>query len=169
LKLAKVYFYMMEKGWHLAQINVAKIIGESISDPVMKKFVDQLEEVNALAEGSPGFIWRLKDDTNNATSLNPYNDQTIIINMSVWESLEHLIKFVYKGRHAEVLRKRREWFVDFGKPFTTLWYIPAGHVPTVEEAMERLRSLQENGPTPFAFDFKTKFPAPSMATNPMKP
>jgi heme-degrading monooxygenase HmoA len=155
---------MMEKGWHLAQINVAKIIGQSISDPVMKKFVDQLEEVNALAEGSPGFIWRLKDETNNATSLNPYNDQTVIINMSVWASLEHLIKFVYKGRHAEVLRQRREWFVDFGKPFTTLWYIPAGDVPTVEEAIARLKFLQENGPTPFAFDFKTKFPVPSQST-----
>ena len=155
---------MINKGWHLAQINVAKIIGENISDPVMKKFVDQLEEVNALAEGSPGFIWRLKDETNNATNLNPYDDQTIIVNMSVWESLEHLIKFVYHGRHAEVLRKRREWFVDFGKPLTTLWYIPAGHVPTVGEAMERLKSLQENGPTFFAFDFKTKFSIPSISS-----
>jgi heme-degrading monooxygenase HmoA len=152
---------MINKGWHLAQINIAKIIGESISDPVMKMFVDQLEEVNALAEGSPGFIWRLKDETNNATSLNPYNDQTIIVNMSVWQSLEHLIKFVYHGKHAEVLRKRREWFVDFGKPFTTLWHIPAGHIPTVGEAMERLKSLQDKGPTSFAFDFKTKFAVPS--------
>lgn len=151
---------MHEKGWHLAQINVAKIIGENISDPVMEKFVTQLDEINALAEGSPGFVWRLKDDTNNATKLNPFNDQTIIINMSVWQSLDHLIHFVYKGRHAEVLRKRRDWFVSFGKPFTTLWYLPAGQVPTIEEGAARLKALQDNGPTPYAFDFKTKFNAP---------
>ena len=151
---------MKEKAWHLAQINIAKIIGDSIDDPVMAKFVAQLDEVNALAEGSPGFVWRLKDESNNATGLNPYHDNRIIINMSVWETLEDLVRFVYRGRHAEVLRSKRDWFVNFGKPFTTLWYIPAGKFPTVEEAIERLQSLQEQGPTPFAFDFKTRFPEP---------
>jgi hypothetical protein len=153
---------MTEKAWHLAQINIAKIIGDSIEDPVMEKFVAQLDEVNALAEGSPGFVWRLKDESNNATSLNPYHDNKIIINMSVWETLEDLVRFVYQGRHAEVLRSRRDWFVNFGKPFTTLWYVPAGKFPTIEEAMERLQSLQEQGPTPFAFDFKTRFPEPAI-------
>jgi hypothetical protein len=147
--------------WHLAQINIAKIIGENIEDPVMAKFVAQLDEVNALAEGSAGFVWRLKEESNNATGLNPYNDNRIIVNMSVWETLEDLIKFVYRGKHAEVLRSRKEWFVNFGKPFTTLWYIPAGKIPTVEEAKERLQSLQDNGPTEFAFDFKKRFPAPT--------
>ena len=149
------------KSWHLAQINVAKIIGENIDDPVMEKFVAQLDEVNALAEGSPGFVWRLKEDNNNATSLNPYNDNRIIVNLSVWETLEDLLQFVYRGKHAEVLRNRRDWFVSFGKPFTALWYVPAGKVPTVEQAMERLQSLQDHGPTAFAFDFKTRFPEPS--------
>ncbi len=148
---------MIEMQWHLAQINVAKIVGKNISDPLMEKFVAQLEEINALAEGSQGFVWRLKDDNNNATGLNPYNDQTIIVNMSVWSTLDELIKFVYHGRHAEVLRNRKDWFLNFGKPFTALWHIPAGHVPTVEEGMVRLKSLQENGPTPYAFDFKTRF------------
>jgi hypothetical protein len=152
---------MNENAWHLAQINVAKIIGEDITDPVMEKFVAQLEEINSLAEKSPGFIWRLKDDNNNATKLNPYGDQTIIINMSVWESLDYLIQFVYHGRHAEVLRKRRDWFVSFGKPFTALWYLKAGDVPTIEEGVARLKALQEDGPTPYAFDFKTKFSAPA--------
>lgn len=151
---------MKEKAWHLAQINIAKIIGDSIEDPVMAKFVAQLDEVNMLAEGSPGFVWRLKDESNNATGLNPYHDNRIIINMSVWETLEDLVRFVYRGRHAEVLRSKRDWFVNFGKPFTTLWYVPAGKFPTVEEAIERLQSLQEQGPTPFAFDFKTRFPEP---------
>lgn len=152
---------MTEKAWHLAQINIAKIIGNSIEDPIMEKFVAQLDEVNALAEGSPGFVWRLKDESNNATNLNPYHDNRIIINMSVWETLEDLVRFVYQGRHAEVLRSRRDWFVNFGKPFTTLWYVPAGKFPSIEEAMERLQSLQEQGPTPFAFDFKTRFPEPA--------
>ena len=117
---------MNEKAWHLAQINIGRILGETIDDPVMSKFVAQLDEVNALAEGSPGFVWRLKDEGNNATSFNPYNDNRIIVNMSVWETLEHLTKFVYQGRHAEVLRSRRDWFANFGKPFTTMWYVPAG-------------------------------------------
>lgn len=152
---------MEENNWHLAQINVAKMIGVNIDDPVMAKFVGQLDEVNALAEGSPGFVWRLKDESNNATSLNPYHDNQIIINISVWESLEALQKFVYHGRHAEVLRGRKDWFVNFGQPFTTLWYIPAGHTPTVEEATNRLKSLQEHGPTAYAFDFKNRFPKPT--------
>lgn len=155
---------MNENAWHLAQINVAKIIGEDITDPVMEKFVAQLDEINALAEGSPGFIWRLKDDSNNATKLNPYGDQTIIINISVWQSLDHLIQFVYHGRHADVLRKRRDWFVNFGKPFTALWYLKAGDVPTIEEGVARLKALQEDGPTPYAFDFNTKVSAPEKST-----
>lgn len=152
---------MKEKVWHLAQINIARMVGESIEDPVMTKFVAQLDEVNSLAEGSPGFVWRLKDEGNNATSFNPYNDNRIIVNLSVWETLEDLVKFVYHGRHAEVLRNRREWFANFGKPFTTLWYVRAGKIPTIDEAVERLQSLQNNGPTPFAFDFMNRFPEPS--------
>ncbi len=152
---------MQSKGWHLAQINIAKMIGDTITDPVMEKFVAQLDEVNALAEASSGFVWRLKDEGNNATSFNPYNDNRIIVNMSVWESLDHLIKYVYHGRHAEVLRSRRDWFVNFGKPFTAMWYIQAGKIPSVDEAIERLQSLQDHGPTPFAFDFKTRFPPPA--------
>jgi len=150
----------MTNDWHLAQINIGKIVGIDIGDPVMKSFVDQLDEVNALAEGSKGFVWRLKDENNNATSINPYGDNRIIVNMSVWESLEHLQEFIFKGRHAEVLRNRKEWFVNFGKPYTAFWYIRIGHVPTVGEAIERLDFLQKNGPSEYAFDFKTRFPKP---------
>jgi hypothetical protein len=146
--------------WHLAQINIGKITGVTINDPVMARFVAQLEEVNSLAEGSKGFVWRLKDENNNATHFNPFGDERIIVNMSVWETMEDLIAFVFKGRHAEVLRDRKEWFVNFGKPFTAFWYVPSGHIPTVEEAIERLTFLQENGPSEFAFDFKTRFPVP---------
>jgi len=142
---------------HVAQINVGKIIGTGIDDPVMEKFVAQLDEVNAIADGSKGFVWRLKDENNNAVSLNPFGDEKILINMSVWETIEDLEAYVYSGRHLEVLRKRRDWFVKFGQVFVALWYIQAGHIPTVEEARERLDYLQKNGPTPYAFDFKTIF------------
>jgi len=87
----------MDTNWHLAQLNIARMIGVNIDDPIMSKFVAQLDEVNALAEGSPGFVWRLKDDSNNATSINPYNDNQIIVNLSVWQTLEDLRKFVYSG------------------------------------------------------------------------
>ena len=147
--------------WHLAQINIGKIVGASINDPVMKTFVDQLEEINALAEGSKGFIWRLKDETNNATNLNPFGDNRIIVNMSVWGSMDDLTNYIFKGRHAEVMRNRKAWFENFGKPYTAFWYVSVGHIPTVEEAIERLNHLQEKGPTSFAFDFKTKFPKPA--------
>jgi hypothetical protein len=152
---------MEVKTWHLAQINVAKIVGENMEDPVMSKFVAQLDEINALAESSPGFVWRLKDESNNATNLNPYNDSRIIVNMSVWQTLDDLIDYVYRSKHAEVMRHRRDWFINFGKPYTALWYIPSGTVPTIGEAKERLQSLQDHGPTSFAFDFKTRFPVPS--------
>jgi heme-degrading monooxygenase HmoA len=152
---------MKNRTWHLAQINVARMIGDSIDHPTMKNFVAQLDEVNSLAEASPGFVWRLKDEANNATNFNPYNDNRVIVNMSVWETLDDLKKFIYSGRHADVLRSRRDWFVNFGRPFTAMWYIPAGHIPTVEEAMKRLELLQLNGPTASAFDFKTKFTVPS--------
>jgi hypothetical protein len=154
---------MQNNNWHLAQINIARIAAEKITDPVMQTFVAQLEEVNAIAESSPGFVWRLKDDSNNATSFNPFNDERIIVNMSVWETLDQLMKFVYDGRHLEVLKRRREWFVNFGKPFAALWYLPAGDIPTVDEGVRRLSTLQEKGPTSFAFDLRKSFDPPAKA------
>lgn len=152
---------MAQTPWHLAQINVGKITGVNINDPVMHRFVSQLDEVNGLAEKSKGFVWRLKDEQNNATTFNPFGDDRIIINLSVWESIEDLFAFIYKGRHAEVLKSRKEWFVNFGQPFVACWHVRAGHIPTIDEAVERLRYLQQNGPSEFVFDLKTKFPPPA--------
>jgi len=152
---------IQNSGFHLAQINIGRIIGTTIHDPIMEGFVSQLEEVNTLAETSKGFVWRLKDENNNATSLNPYNDDQIIINMSVWETLEDLEAFVYYGRHVQVLKDRRKWFVKFGSVFMVLWYIPIGHIPSIEEARERMDHLHQNGPTQMAFDFKVKFAPPA--------
>jgi len=141
---------------HLAQINIGRIKAP-FDDPSMSGFVSRLDEINALADRSPGFVWRLQTAAGNATELRPYDDDRIAINMSVWESLEHLRAYVYSSAHAEVLRQRRDWFEKFDRVFLALWWIPAGHIPSIDEAKARLASLEESGPTPFAFTFKTTF------------
>lgn len=146
--------------FNIAEINIAKIKGVDINDPVMKEFVDNLDGVNAIAESSSGFVWRLKDESNNATSINPYNDEQIIINISVWKSIEALENFMYKTFHSNFLKRRKEWFQAFGKVSTAMWWIPKGQVPTIEEAVEKLDYLQKNGSSELVFDFKNKFPVP---------
>ena len=108
--------------------------GVNISDPIVKEFVDNLDRINKLAESSEGFVWRLKDETKNATNLNPYDDEQVIINVSVWESIEALETYVYKTVHTDFLKRRREWFQAFGKVYTAMWWIPSGHFPTLQEA-----------------------------------
>ena len=140
--------------YQLAEINIARTKGVSLEDPIMKEFVDNIESVNNLAESSAGFVWRLKDENDNATAMNPYNDEQVIINVSVWETKETFENFVYKTFHSDFLRKRKEWFLQFGKAHTAMWWIRAGQVPTIEEAVNRLDFLQKNGASEFAFDFK---------------
>ncbi|WP_369753425.1 DUF3291 domain-containing protein [Flavobacterium sp. WC2409] len=146
--------------YQIAEINIAKMKGVAINDPIMKEFVDNLDSVNELAESSAGFVWRLKDDTNNATSLNPYNDEQIIVNVSVWENVESLENFVYKTFHTEFLKRRKEWFQTFGKVYTAMWWIKKGEFPTLYNAKEKLDYLQENGASEIVFDFRKKFPKP---------
>jgi Domain of unknown function (DUF3291) len=146
--------------FQIAQINIGRIKGVRIDDPIMKEFVDNLETVNKLAESSNGFVWRLKDENNNATSINPYNDEQIIINVSVWATIQDLEHFVYKTFHTDFLRRRKEWFQSFGKAYTAMWWVPEGQFPTIEEATEKLDYLQKNGPSAVVFDFKNKFPHP---------
>jgi hypothetical protein len=136
---------MLKKEYQLAEINVARMIGVNIEDPIMKEFVDNLDNVNKLAENSPGFIWRLKDDSNNASSFNPYNDAQVIINVSVWENITSLENFTYKTFHTDFLKKRKEWFYKYGKVHFALWYIEKGNYPTIEDAIKRLECLQING------------------------
>lgn len=146
--------------YNLAQINVARMIGINIDDPVMKEFVDNLDHVNKVAENSKGFIWRLKDENNNTTSFNPYNDEQIIITISVWENIISLENYVYKTFHTEFMKRRKEWFLKYGKAHFALWWIKKGDLPTIEESVKRLTYLQENGPSENAFNFKTRFPKP---------
>jgi hypothetical protein len=148
------------KKYQIAEINIAKMKGVDINDPIMKEFVDNLDYVNEIAENSEGFVWRLKDENNNATSLNPYNDERIIINVSVWENIETLENFMYRTFHSDFLKKRKEWFLAFGTAHTAIWWIPKGHIPSIHEALEKLDFLQKNGASSSSFDFRNKFPAP---------
>ncbi len=146
--------------YQIAQINIGRIKGVTIANPVMKEFVDNLERVNALAESSKGFVWRLKSENDNATSINPYNDEQVIINVSVWASIEELENFVYKTFHTDFLKRRKEWFHKYGQVYTAMWWVPAGQFPSIEEAVAKLEVLQRNGATQAVFDYKQKFPHP---------
>jgi hypothetical protein len=143
----------------LAQLNIAQMKGENMDDPIMARFKEQLDDVNALAEASAGFIWRLKDETGNATDIQAFDDPKMIVNMSVWENLAALEGFVFNGHHLEVMKNRRDWFNKMATMHMVLWWIPVGHLPTVQEAKARLDYLQEHGPTPHAFTFRQKFEA----------
>ena len=141
---------------HLAQLNIGRMLA-AIDDPIMAEFVANLDRINALADGASGFVWRLQSDSGNATEFRPFADEMLIVNMSVWESLETLKDYVYKSAHAEIMRNRRQWFERMDEVFTVLWWIPAGTIPTVEEAKARLESLRQHGETPYAFSFRRSF------------
>ncbi|MBO0936253.1 DUF3291 domain-containing protein [Fibrella sp. HMF5335] len=141
---------------HIAQINISRLLAP-IHDPLIADFAAQLDEINALAERSPGFVWRLKGEGNNATDLSPFADDLIIVTMSVWTSVEALKQFAFKSAHTVVMRRRDEWFSTFPTAYLALWWVDEGHEPTVDEAKARLRSLDEHGPTPFAFTFRQLF------------
>ncbi len=141
---------------HLAQLNVARLRAP-IEDPLIDDFRTNLAPINALAEASPGFVWRLQDDTGNATSIKPFGDELEIVNLTVWESIEALADFTYRSGHVEFLRRRRDFFQAPTEPFLCLWWIPEGAVPTVEEAIARLVHLRAHGPTPTAFTFRRRF------------
>ena len=146
--------------YHLAQINIARMLAP-IDDPLMAEFVAQLPPINALADASPGFVWRLQSESGDATSIKIYDDELIIINITVWESVESLREFAYRSAHVGVMRDRKRWFEIFDDPYYALWWIPAGELPSTEEGKERLDHLRENGDSAFAFSFKNVFPKPS--------
>ncbi|HKW36832.1 MAG TPA: DUF3291 domain-containing protein [Burkholderiales bacterium] len=143
---------------HIAQVNIGRMKG-ALEDPVMADFVARLDEINALADRSPGFVWRLKGSEGNAAYLRPYDDDRILFNMSVWESVEQLKRYVYYTAHVEVLKRRHDWFEKFSGAYTALWWVPRGHRPGVDEAKKRLAHLDAHGPSAFAFTFKHPFPA----------
>ena len=140
--------------WHIAQLNVARAVAP-LDSPELAEFMAALDGVNALAEASPGFVWRLKSESGNATDIKIENDPKFIVNMSVWDSVEALFEFVYRSAHTKVMVRRREWFEKPSEAFQVLWWVPEGHIPTVREAEEKLAHLREHGPTPDAFTFRT--------------
>ncbi len=150
---------------HLAQLNVARLRAP-MDDPSIDDFRTNLDPINALAEASPGFVWRLQDETGNATGIKPFGDELEIVNLSVWTSIEALADFTYRSAHTPFLRRRREFFEAPTEPFLCLWWVPEGTVPTVEEAIERLEHLRAHGPTSTAFTFRQRFepgaPAPRL-------
>jgi len=144
-------------GYELAQLNVARLRAP-IDSPELADFVAALNPVNAVADRSPGFVWRLQDESGNATGLHPMGED-VIVNMSVWRDPASLQAFVYRGEHAGVMKRRREWFGKMDV-YMVLWWVPRGHRPTVEEAIARLDLLRRSGPSREAFTFGNLFPAP---------
>jgi uncharacterized protein DUF3291 len=152
---------------HFAQFNVARLL-HPLDHPATAEFVANLDQVNAVAEAAPGFVWRLKDDDTGLSSsyVRAYEDPLVIINFSVWESPEQLQDFVYRSDHTAFLRRRREWFEKMDEAYVVCWWVPAGHIPTVEDAVARLERLRTEGPSDEAFTLRELRPAPSAPTVP---
>jgi hypothetical protein len=145
-----------QEGWHLAQVNVARLLAP-LDSPQLAGFVEMLEPINAVADASPGFVWRLQTEAGDATAIRIGGDDRIIVNLSVWTSLAALERFVFASRHAEVLRRRREWFARMAEAYVAMWWLPRGWIPTVPEAEQRLEHIRAHGPSPHAFTLRMPF------------
>jgi hypothetical protein len=144
--------------YELAQLNIA-VMKEPLESPSMADFVANLDRINALAESSPGFVWRLQTDEGDATALRPLGDN-VLVNMSVWRDVASLNDYVYKSAHVEIMRRRKEWFDRMSEAHMVLWWVPAGYRPTITDAAQKLSLLREKGPCADAFTFRRPFPPP---------
>ena len=151
--------------WHLAQINIGRLAADE-GDPRVQPFFDELDRINALADVSPGFVWRLQSESGNATEFKPTADPRFIVNLSVWESSESLFEFVYRSAHTPVMARRREFFERLSGAHQALWWVPAGHQPSIDEGLARIWHLEHYGPTAHAFTFKARFAAPDERPGP---
>ena len=142
--------------FEIAQLNIGRLVAPTDS-PVVAEFMEALDGVNAVADGSPGFVWRFQTDDGNATAERPFDDDSILVNFSTWTSIDALADFVYRSAHAPFLRRRREWFGRMDDIYSVLWWVAAGHRPSVDEAIQRLDHLREHGPSPHAFNFRKRF------------
>lgn len=148
--------------YELAQLNVAWM-KEPLDSPLLADFVANLDRINALADRSPGFVWRLETDEGDATALRPLGED-VLVNMSVWKNLESLHDYVYKSDHAKIMSRRKEWFHRMKEAYVVLWWVPAGHRPGIAEAKSRLDALRVHGPHAEAFTFRQAFPCPAAAS-----
>jgi Domain of unknown function (DUF3291) len=163
ISFIKFCYHRRMADFQLAQINIARLIAP-IDDPLIAGFVAELDPVNALADSSPGFVWRLKSSEGNATDIAYNDDPFVIVNMSVWASIDALKDYVYASRHLEIFKQRRSWFEKMDKPHYCLWWVPTGHLPTVAEARERLEHYQKHGATPHSFWFSRLYPQPVLTS-----
>jgi hypothetical protein len=145
-------------GYQLAQLNIATMKAP-LESPGMVDFVANLQRINALAEAAPGYVWRLQDEAGDATSIRPFGDE-VLVNLSVWADVRSLSDYVYKSAHSEMLKRRQEWFSKGSAAHMVLWWVPAGHRPTLPEAAERLALLREQGASAQAFSFRQAFAPP---------
>lgn len=145
--------------YHLAQVNIGRM-RYPLDHPEMAGFANQLDPINALADASPGFVWRLQSESGNATDIRSFEDPSILVNMSVWDSVESLKEYVYRSRHIHVLRDRKLWFEKMDSPHMAMWWVPAGHIPSPQEARQRLDHLARHGESPAAFLFANPFASP---------
>jgi hypothetical protein len=145
--------------YELAQLNVA-VMKAPLESPLLSDFVASLDRINRLAEESPGFVWRLQSDSGDATAFRPLGEH-VLVNLSVWSDVGALSRYVYRSAHVEVMRRRRDWFERSDAAHMVLWWVPAGHRPTVEEALARLETLRARGPSPDAFTFAQAHDAPT--------
>jgi len=147
--------------YHLAQVNIARF-RLPIEDPVNVDFVQNLDRVNTIADAQPGFVWRMKGEGNSATDVKAFDDPNVVINMSVWSDMESLAAFAYRNaEHRKIMARRKEWFEKIDV-YLALWWIPEGHLPTIDEAKAKLELIARLGPTKDAFTFGRPFPAPDL-------
>jgi hypothetical protein len=156
----------MSDRWHLAQINVGRLVAPQ-GDPRVQPFFEALDWVNALADSSPGFVWRLQDDGGNATAIQVTPDPLFILNMSVWTDADSLFNYVYRSAHTPEMGRRREYFERFEGAYMALWWIEAGTIPSINDGLSRLWNLDRYGPSQHAFTFKARFPQPDQASPPV--
>ncbi len=123
----------------------------------MGGFVSLLDAVNKEGECAPGFVWILKDETGTAINFNPFDDPTLLVNLTVWENLESLRQYIYQGLHGRAFAQRKAWFEATGKEHLVLWWIPKGHIPSIGEAKDKMEKLWREGPSAEAFTFKKLF------------
>jgi Domain of unknown function (DUF3291) len=148
--------------FELAQLNIGIIRGP-MDSPVMADFAANLERINAVAEQSAGFVWRLQTEAGDATAIRPFENENMLVNMSVWRDVASLNDYVYSSAHVELMRRRREWFEPMRDAFLVLWWVPKGHRPNVAEAIAKLDVLRTQGPSAEAFTFRRAFPPPDAA------
>jgi hypothetical protein len=145
--------------YQIAQLNIGRTVAP-VDDPRLAEFMAWLDDINALAERTPGFVWRLQSESGNATDIEVNDDPLVIVNLTVWETPDALFEFTYRTMHKAVFARRFDWFERWEGPSLVMWWQPAGTIPDIPEALRRLELLAKRGPTPDAFTFKHRFPPP---------